>query len=190
MARGITMENAREAALAYVHTNFNQAAISPGLTFGSGNAYKVKFANTIYPCVDGVSAAAVTTTETTPAVPTGYAPKDGSPATLVNMAASSLLQQRLLIVMNSAGTLYTLPSLQVLASATAPDAPAVPVGYIVLGDVIISLAGAALFTFGTTAFNAGSVTSTFRDLIWPDTGASAFSKDARVALTQAFVGVL
>ncbi|MDE2096905.1 MAG: hypothetical protein KGL39_06620 [Patescibacteria group bacterium] len=163
--------------------------MSPGFTFGSGNAYKVKFANSIYPCVDGVSAAVVTTAETTPAVPTGYAPPSPYPASLVNMAASSLLQQRLLFVMNSAGTLYTLPSQQVLASAAAPDHAPVPVGYFVVGDVLIVLASTGLFTFGTTAFNGANVTSTFRDIQWPDSGPSAVSKDTRTAVTQAFVGV-
>lgn len=190
MATGLQGQNAREQTLMQMILTRNLAALGPGLVKGSGSAVKVKWANTFYPLINGVELTAVTTAETAPGLPTGYAPGYASqvfvPANLsqsgglstpwpTTLAVVPVLSWFRYLVVHDGTTLFCLPSFIGLASAAAaPDAPPMPAGYICLGDVTVKLAGAATFTPGTTAFDAASVTSVFRDLRWPDTGPSAW----------------
>jgi hypothetical protein len=206
MATGQGLENTREQILAYMHLNFWGGSTLPVLATGTTTS-KFKNTNTIQHFINGIPAAAITTADFSIAVPTGYAPGvagqqfipagavvpavSGSggvvgaswPATIVAMNSAATLASwiRYLIVAD-ATALYALPSFVGLGSATAaPDAPPVPAGYVVIGDLTVKVTAGTVFTPGTTLLGAGGVTAVFRDLAWPDTGPSAYA--ARVGLT-------
>lgn len=197
MATGMLQEGALFAQLDYIQRNRWTITV-PGMTFGSGSAAKVKNGNTINYILNGVVQTTLAASEFTPALPTNYGRGNASdtgaaaalpgvrfdlalaasnpqafPKVLATIPVSSA--QRYLLVIDGAQAIWTLPS-YIAAGATAPDAPPMPKGYGCLGDVTIATDASHTFVPGTTAFNGTGITSTFRDLLWPDTGLSAIAE--------------
>jgi hypothetical protein len=198
--QGFAMESIRMNLLAYIALNQWRGLTYPVLVKGSSSALKIKITNSFSPIVNGIPKAAVTTAEYALAVPTGYAPgyagaefipagsstpKTGGiaspwPTSYVALGKSQWI--RYLVVCDGTNV-FALPSF-IGDLTAAPDAPPVPVGYLVLGDVTTKTDSTHTFTPNTDAFDATGVTSVFRDLIWPDTGPSAIKPLTTLAPLQ------
>jgi hypothetical protein len=199
-ATGFSMESIRMNLLAYISLNQWRGLTYPVLVKGSSAAAKIKVTNSYSPIVNGIPKTAVTTAEYTLAVPTNYAPgyagqefipagsttpRTGGvaspwPTTFVALGKSQWIRY---LVVSDGTDLFALPSF-IGDLTAAPDAPPVPVGYLVLGDVTVKTDSTHTFTPNTDAFDATGVTSAFRDLIWPDTGPSAIKTLTTLASLQ------